>query len=153
MDRCRSLDACPSCRAPRRYLIHRGYASWLGELALSAAAWHLAVRERCIGWSPVAREQNLPQLPTNSRFLPLPVVRALHLTGYMLGFEARAMVLTWQALDISVAAGVTDLVHLGRKTTDPHAIYPLKTAARRHGLACPRDFVLCSACTDRTGPV
>ena len=84
-----------------------------------------------------------PQLPANTRFLPLPVVRALHLTPDVLGFEARTMVLSWQALIIFGASEVTDLVHLRRKTTDLNAIYPLKTAVRRHGLACPLVFVLC----------
>ena len=98
MDRYHELGSGPLCGAQRRYLIHSEHAGWLGGLAFSAAAWHLAVRDQWIGWSPVARKQNLSRVVANSRFLLLPGVRVPNLASQVLGLAARTVVRDWQAV-------------------------------------------------------
>ncbi|MCK8604359.1 DUF4338 domain-containing protein [Desulfoferrobacter suflitae] len=48
-------------------------------LAWSSAPWHLASRDRYIGWSAEQRRRNLHLLAYNTRFLILPFVRVPHL--------------------------------------------------------------------------
>jgi Domain of unknown function (DUF4338) len=42
---------------------------YLGGLAFSAAAWRLAPRDQWLGWSDVARAENLHRVVNQSRFL------------------------------------------------------------------------------------
>jgi len=98
MDRYHDLGSGPLCGAQRRYLIQSEHAGWLGGLAFSAAAWHLAARDTWIGWSPIARKQNLSRVVANSRFLLLPGVRVPHLASHVLGLAARTVVRDWQAV-------------------------------------------------------
>jgi hypothetical protein len=77
-------------------LIQIEHAGWLGGLAFSAAAWHLAPRDAWIGWRPMARKQNLTRVVANSRFLLLPGVRVPHLASHVLGLAARTVVQDWQ---------------------------------------------------------
>jgi hypothetical protein len=67
------LGPGPLVGAQIRYLIgsERG---WVGALAFSAAAWHVAARDEWIGWSERARKANLRYVVSNSRFLIPPWV-------------------------------------------------------------------------------
>src|SRR6185503_12468330 len=62
----------------------------------SAASWRLQARDQWIGWSATAREQNLPQVAVNSRFLILPHVRVPHLASHILGMAVQRVQQDWQ---------------------------------------------------------
>ncbi len=74
------LGPGPLVGAQMRYLIgsDRG---WVGALAFSAAAWHIAARDEWIGWSERARKANLRYVVSNSRFLIPPSVRVPNLAS------------------------------------------------------------------------
>ncbi len=74
------LGPGPLVGAQMRYLIgsDRG---WVGALAFSAAAWHVAPRDEWIGWSERARKANLRYVVSNSRFLIPPSVRVPNLAS------------------------------------------------------------------------
>ena len=77
------LGPGPLVGAQMRYLIgsKRG---WVGGLAFSAAAWHVAPRDQWIGWSERARKANLRYVVSNSRFLIPPWVRVPSLASKIL---------------------------------------------------------------------
>lgn len=85
----------PLCGAQQRYLIHSPTQGWLGALAFSAAAWHLAARDDWVGWCAHARRANLPRVVANSRFLILPGVRVKNLASHVLGLAARRVAADW----------------------------------------------------------
>ena len=74
------LGPGPLVGAQMRYLIgsERG---WVGALAFSAAAWHVAARDEWIGWSERARKANLRYVVSNSRFLIPPWVTVPNLAS------------------------------------------------------------------------
>ncbi len=74
------LGPGPLVGAQMRYLIgsERG---WVGALAFSAAAWHVAARDRWIGWSERSRKANLRYIVSNSRFLIPPWVTVPNLAS------------------------------------------------------------------------
>ena len=74
------LGPGPLVGAQMRYLIgsERG---WVGALAFSAAAWHVAPRDEWIGWSECARKANLRYVVSNSRFLIPPWIRVPNLAS------------------------------------------------------------------------
>jgi len=87
--------AQPMAGAQLRYLLWSG--DWLvGALGLGAAAWLLAPRDRWIGWSDRQREQRLPWIVNNSRFLLVPWVRGPNLGSWVLGRVARQLPQDWQ---------------------------------------------------------
>jgi hypothetical protein len=90
------LGAGPLCGAQLRYLIHSPAQGWLGGLAFSAAAWHLAARDEWIGWSEPARRAHLQEVIANSRFLILPHLRVPHLASHVLGLALRQVTRDWQ---------------------------------------------------------
>ena len=94
-DRHHPLKSGPLCGAQQRYLIRSEQIGWLGGLSFSAAAWHLAARDKWIGWSPLARSQNLSKVVNNSRFLILPTVKVPHLASHILGMSARRIKADW----------------------------------------------------------
>lgn len=63
----------------------------LACLLFTSAAWKIAPRDRCIGWSQAARQANLPWVVNHSRFLILPWVRAPNLASHILSLAARQM--------------------------------------------------------------
>ena len=77
------LGPGPLVGAQMRYLIgsERG---WVGALAFSAAAWHVAARDEWIGWSERARKANLRYVVSNSRFLIPPWVTVPSLASKVL---------------------------------------------------------------------
>jgi len=84
MARYHYLGGGPLCGAQIRYLIKSETYGYLGGLAFSAAAWRVEARDRWIGWSDAARQENLPLVVNNSRFLINPVVRVPHLASHVL---------------------------------------------------------------------
>jgi hypothetical protein len=95
LDRYHPLKSGPLCGAQQRYLIRSEHFGWLGGLAFSAAAWHLAARDEWIGWCPQARSRNLSKVVANSRFLLLPTVEVPHLASHVLGMAARRIEVDW----------------------------------------------------------
>jgi len=67
-------------------------------LGWSSAPWHIASRDRFIGWEPKVRKQNLHLITCNTRFLILPWVRVPHLASYILGRMARRISDDWQEI-------------------------------------------------------
>jgi hypothetical protein len=65
-------------------------------LAWSSAPRHLAPRDRFIGWSAVARRQNIGQIAYNTRFLILPFIKVPHLASHILGAMARRLSGDWE---------------------------------------------------------
>lgn len=90
------LGAGPLCGAQMRYLISSARGGWLGGLSFSAAAWQLKARDSWIGWSGVARRQNLNRVVANSRLLILPQVRIPHLASHVLGQALRRLRQDWK---------------------------------------------------------
>ncbi len=77
------LGAGPLCGAQRRYLI-RCPKGIVGAFSFSAAARHLAGRDRWIGWDRAARRENLHLVVNNSRFLILPHIEVPNLASHAL---------------------------------------------------------------------
>jgi hypothetical protein len=96
MNRYHYLGAGPLCGAQLRYWVRSGAGEWLGGLAFSAAAWHVAARDRWIGWSVSARRQHLHRVIANSRFLILPHWRVPNLASQVLGLALRRVARDWQ---------------------------------------------------------
>jgi hypothetical protein len=69
----------------------------LACLLFTSAAWKMAPRDAHIGWSPIARQANLPLVVNHSRFLILPWVRVPNLASHILSRVARQMPLDWWA--------------------------------------------------------
>jgi hypothetical protein len=88
------LGPGPLCGAQRRYLI-KSPNGWLGALAFSAPAWHLAKRDEWIGWCAHARRANLQRIVANSRFLLLPTVQVPNLGSHVLAMAAHRVVEDW----------------------------------------------------------
>ena len=96
MQRYHYLGAGPLCGAQIRYAIRSHRGEWLGGLAFSAAAWRVRVRDEWVGWSEAARQQHLPEVIANSRFLILPWLRVPHLASHVLGQALRRLARDWQ---------------------------------------------------------
>jgi hypothetical protein len=69
----------------------------LAALLFTSAAWRMAPRDGCIGWSDQLRQRNLPLVVNNSRFLILPWTRIPHLASHILARAARQLPGDWQA--------------------------------------------------------
>ncbi len=69
----------------------------LACLLFTSAAWKIAPRDACIGWSQAARQANLPWVVNHSRFLILPWVRVPNLASHILSLAARQMPRDWLA--------------------------------------------------------
>jgi len=90
------LGAGPLCGAQLRYLIDSSHG-YLGGLAFSAAAWRLAPRDRWIGWSDVARAENLHRVVNNSRFLIRAHVHVPNLASQVLAQARQRLAEDWQS--------------------------------------------------------
>jgi hypothetical protein len=78
------------------------YAATLGEELVALLVWGGATpfnkaRDQYIGWSKEARQQRLPLLVNNSRFLVLPWVRQKNLASRVLGANLRRLSRDWQS--------------------------------------------------------
>lgn len=69
----------------------------LAALLFASAAWRMAPRDHCIGWSDPVRQRNLPLVVNHSRFLILPWTRIPHLASHVLARAARQLPGDWQA--------------------------------------------------------
>lgn len=78
-----------------RYFIasERGF---LGCALVAGAARALKARDEWIGWSKQRRQQNLPWVINNTRFLIFPWVEIRHLASHVLGQLARRVQADWQ---------------------------------------------------------
>jgi hypothetical protein len=65
-------------------------------LGFGAAAWQCAPRDQFIGWTHEQRQQNLPLIVNNARFLILPWVCSENLASKVLGLAARQLPQDWQ---------------------------------------------------------
>lgn len=86
------------------YGAHLRYLVWIskprrelaGCLQFSSAARRLVARDRHIGWDDATRQQNLPRVVSNSRFLILPWLQIKGLASHVLSLAARVMRDDWQ---------------------------------------------------------
>lgn len=69
----------------------------LAALLFTSAAWRMAPRDRCIGWSDSVRQCNLPLVVNHSRFLILPWTKIPHLASHILARAAQQLPGDWQA--------------------------------------------------------
>jgi hypothetical protein len=69
----------------------------LAALLFTSAAWRMAPRDRCIGWSDSVRQCNLPLVINHSRFLILPWTKIPHLASHILARAAHQLPRDWQA--------------------------------------------------------
>lgn len=67
-------------------------------LAWSSAPRHLAARDRFIGWSAVARRQNIGLIAYNTRFLILPFIKVPHLASHILSSMAKLLARDWERI-------------------------------------------------------
>ena len=68
----------------------------LGCALVAGAARALKARDEWIGWSKQRRQQNLPWVINNTRFLIFPWVEIRHLASHVLGQLARRVQADWQ---------------------------------------------------------
>lgn len=78
------------------YLALDGQERAVGALLFGAAAWKAADRDRYIGWSARAREENLERIVNNMRFLIPPWVQVKNLASHLLGQALRALPRHWE---------------------------------------------------------
>ncbi len=83
--------------AQMRYTVHDRDGGLLALLGFSTAARKLAPRDRFIGWTPALREQNLPRVIDNARFLILPWIRIPNLASHILSVVCRQLTGDWTA--------------------------------------------------------
>jgi hypothetical protein len=84
--------------ASLRYLIEtpHGPQPTLGCLQFSSPAWRMQPRDAWIGWEEAARQQHLPRLINNSRFLLLPWLRIPNLASHVLALALRTVTNDWE---------------------------------------------------------
>lgn len=68
----------------------------VGCVQFSSASWHVAARDRWIGWDEAARVRNLPHVINNSRFILMPWVEVKNLASRVLSLAVRQVVDDWQ---------------------------------------------------------
>lgn len=83
--------------AQLRYFVRSSQAPCplLACLLFTSAAWKIAPRDTCIGWSQTARQANLPLVVNHSRFLILPWVKVPNLASHILSLAARQLPRDW----------------------------------------------------------
>ena len=96
LDRDHYLGSGPLCGAQIRYVVKSSAYGYLGALAFSSACWALHGRDRYIGWSEVARREQLEKVVCNSRFLILPTVRVKHLASHVLSLALSRLPHDWE---------------------------------------------------------
>ena len=68
----------------------------VAALGFGAAAWQTAPRDQFIGWSHEQRQNNLPLIVNNARFLILPWVKSKNLASKILAMTARRLPDEWE---------------------------------------------------------
>jgi len=89
------LGARPLVGAQLRYLIECAQGV-LGAFGFGPAAYHLACRDQWIGWSPLARQQNLGRVLGLARFLIRPGLRVPNLASRCYGLVLGQVAGDWQ---------------------------------------------------------
>jgi predicted transposase YbfD/YdcC len=69
---------------------------WVGLLGWAAAALHVRVRDKWIGWDAVAKKQRLHLVTNNVRFLVLPDVQIKNLASKILSLNIKRLSSDWQ---------------------------------------------------------
>ena len=82
---------------------HLKYLVWAQQRPVACLAWsssprHLGARDRYIGWSQLARQQNISRIAYNTRYLILPWVKVPHLASHILGRMAARISTDWETL-------------------------------------------------------
>ena len=67
-------------------------------LSFGSAAWRVAARDQFIGWSPQQRQERLPWVVNNDRFLILPWVDVPHLASFVLSRCLRRLRSDWRQI-------------------------------------------------------
>jgi hypothetical protein len=79
-----------------QYTVTDANGRLLACLLWGSAAWKCRVRDQFIGWTPQQREQRLPLITNNTRFLILPWVHVPHLASWILGQVLRRLSADWE---------------------------------------------------------
>lgn len=79
-----------------KYLLRTQEGRPLAALLFGAAAWKCAARDAWIGWSGNQRQERLPLIANNTRFLMAPWVRVASLASHTLGLAAARVSRDWQ---------------------------------------------------------
>ena len=79
-----------------KYLLRSREGRPLAAVLFGAAAWKCAARDGWIGWSGQQRQERLPLIANNTRFLVAPWVRVPSLASHALGLAARRICADWQ---------------------------------------------------------
>jgi predicted transposase YbfD/YdcC len=69
---------------------------WVGLLGWAAAALHVRVRDKWIGWDGVAKKERLHLVTNNVRFLLLPHVKIKNLASKILSLNIKRLSSDWQ---------------------------------------------------------
>lgn len=96
IDRYHYLGYSPLPGAQLRYFVYAGGAP-IALFGFGAAAWHLADRDRFIGWTAEQCKARLHLLVNNARFLILPWVRSRNLASYLLARVVKQLPVDWEA--------------------------------------------------------
>jgi hypothetical protein len=78
-----------------QYIVTDAQGRLLACLLFGSAAWKCRARDQFIGWTPKQREQRLPWITNNTRFLILPWVHVPHLASWILGHILRRLSADW----------------------------------------------------------
>ena len=89
------LGYTPLPGAQLRYFA-RAHGQIVALLGFGAAAWKTAPRDHFIGWTPEQRQQRLPLVVNNARFLILPWVASKNLASKLLALIARRLPEDWR---------------------------------------------------------
>jgi hypothetical protein len=78
------------------YISHPARDTLAGCIQVSSPGWHMAARDRWIGWDHETRIRNLQQIINNSRFMILPWVQVRNLASTLLALAARQVPDDWE---------------------------------------------------------
>ena len=90
------LGYTPLPGAQLRYFARAAGGEPLALFGFGAAAWKTAPRDRFVGWTPEARQRNLPLVVNNARFLILPWIRIPNLASHLLAQVERRLPDDWR---------------------------------------------------------
>ena len=80
-----------------KYLVRERQGRPVACLVFGSAAWRCQPRDAFIGWTSTQRQQRLPRVTNNTRFLILPWVVTPHLASHLLNLITRRLSRDWQA--------------------------------------------------------
>ena len=91
------LGYTPQTGAQIRYTAYDRSGCPLAMFGFAAPAWHLAPRDRFIGWSPQTRQRHLGQIVNNTRLLVLPWGRLPNLVSHLFKLIRARLAADWRA--------------------------------------------------------